>query len=437
MIWFTMAASWAGTTVTVPGDYDNVRAACDDLNVSTIVVEPQSDAGSGTCSVDRELLIQAADPEQRSLLPLLAVGSSGTLTLEGPLEIYEGDSGEGILVWGGSVTATDLLLDGGDRGGAYGLRLNGGEFQAEQLEVRGFWVGLYVQGEASFLEVSGGGLVDNGMAVSVHQDAVQSETLLSGLAISDNSEGIYVKAGGGAVHDSDFKGNEGTALSIGSGAGLELRGNNFIENSAAYGLVTVSSNTSIEDSFFCGNTGAGIVADGVKLQLDHVAFVGNSVAVQGTDATVEASHVSLVADGEGIKMSAGVLDIRDSLLWESAALALEGVSVSGDHNAFQARPPALGEGEGDLEIEDPGFWSEFDEANCIEPPYLGEGSVLLGAASDGEAIGAYGLWSEAQQDDTGLGSGSERTWLSGGCGGSLPAAMLVVALPLLGLRRRR
>ncbi len=436
MSWLLVGLAWAEKTAEVPsGEYATVEAACDDEAVTTIVVQPDAEPG-GSCRVSRDLTIQAADPEQRSAVPLMIV--YGDLTLHGPLEIIEEGGGEAVTVHGGRVSSRDLRLYGGDRGGFYGLRLDGGEFNAEDLQVEGFYQGLYVQGAGSVLEVSGGSLVDNGLAVSTNNAAFGAEVQLEGLDFSGNSEGVYLQAGGGSIRGCSFKKNQGTLISVGSGSGAELVGDLFIENESASGVIYARSDLGISDSYFCGNQGPAIWADGVKVGLDRVGFVANSQALVGVDATVEADHVSLVGDGEGFKLSAGSLKLTNSLLWESAPLAVSGAAVSGDHNAYESEPPSMGPGDGDLEITDPGFWSGFVADDCSNLPWLAEDSVLLGAASDGASIGAYEVWTEEQQD-TGLGDSgadADRSWFSGGCSGALPA-LLVLALPGLALTRRR
>jgi hypothetical protein len=435
MTLWMLSVALAEKTVEVPSSgYPTVEAACDDVDVTTIVVLPEAEPG-GSCLVSRDLTIQAGDPELRSSVPLISV--SGDLVLEGPLEIVEDDSGEAIAVHGGRVTSRDLRLDGGDRGGFYGLRLDGGEFVAVDLEVVGFYQGLYVQGEGSVLRVEGGALSDNGLAVGTNNTALGSHVDLEGLDFTGNDGGVHLQAGGGSITDSRFKGNGGTQISLGSGSSAELAGLAFIENDASSGVIYGESDLAVRDSFFCGNQGPAVWVDGVKVDLVDVGFVANTLALVGTDATVVADHVSLVADGEGFKMSSGSLRLTNSLLWESSAIAADGVSVSGEHNAYPSRPPAMGPGEGDLEITDPGFWSGFVADDCSTRPWLAEDSPLLGAASDGGAIGAYGAWTEEQQD-TGLGDSGAggRSWFSGGCGGALPA-MLVLLIPGLALTRRR
>ena len=190
----------------------------------------------------------------------------------------------------------------------------------------------------------------------------------------------------------------------------------------------------------------------LTLDLDHVAFVqhSGSAALGGSQAPVKANHVSMIANDVGFGIG-DAMTIDNSLAWANDTLADGAGSVAGGYNAYGAgeveQPHST-----DIEIDDPGFAG--DPTTCAQPPYLAEGSVLLGAAGDGSFIGSHGLREGGgpvdSQDsavpesgldsvaDSGGPAREQLTWVSGGCGGGLPAALLLLGGGgLLLLRRRR
>jgi predicted outer membrane repeat protein len=492
----------AALAATVPGDYSTLAAACSAGVTEIELSEGASDGGNcylngSTLTItgvgDRPLVPVSFTVYDGSSLTLVNAsvetgsqilfmvynselyleqvdidasgGSTGVLTLNGgvlegsEVELVGGNGVTLLQVYGGEATeAVVTFRDSGFREARQGLFYSSG-FGPKAVEMS--FAGCLFEGnhftgsEGAVLRVEG---ADTG-------DVYRFEDC----SLSDNSSGdggaVYVEGGQLELTGADFEGNSasGSGGAVHSVDGqLKVVDSSFVGNSAGSrgGAVYVKQPTDgrvvFEQTWLCGNdapAGAGIYGHDLTLDLDHTALVsqGGGAALEGLQVPLKAAHMSLVSNDVGIAIGDS-LTINDSLAWDNSVLADGAGGVSGDYNAYGVGEVENSSGN-DLEIDDPGF--DGDPTSCAHPPWLSEDSVLLGAASDGTFIGAYGQgsggstgdsepdsvpWDESgtpSPDDTGGPQGQTLTWVSGGCTSGVPAASAFVLGLWLLLRRRR
>ena len=406
--------SSAALAATVPGDYSSIGEAC---SAGEAVIEVSSGAvAGGTCYLSGKTVTITGVGDRPTGAAIFQLYDGSSLTLE---NLSFSPAGDTLF----SVYASDLTLSqvSVDTSGTTSkvLGLSGGSVEGTQVEVRGgggtatllqafstedqgasvtFRDSRFSDAPTGMFYASGFGsaplevffkdvvFADNrhaasdGGAVRVEQADAGDTFHFEGCEFTGNSAknggAIYLEYGSLELHDVTFEGNTAT---VGGGG-------------AIYANTLDDKHLGLDDSWLCGNAapeGSALYADDLTLYLDHVALVAQTGggALSGWKSPLIADHMSLVANTIGISISDS-LKVNDSLAWANTLLS-EGVGgVQGDYNAYAVGAVESGSVH-DLEIDDPGF--DGDPTTCAHPPWLSSESVLLGAASDGSYIGAYGV----------------------------------------------
>ena len=231
-------------------------------------------------------------------------------------------------------------------------------------------------------------------------------------------------------------GKDGGAL-YGEGVALSVERGRFCGVETEVGsLISTSSQINITNSVFRNlpiNTPI-LAGQGAGLMLVNNTFVDNAGPILGgLFSSLEFINNAVVS---GTKLNAGEeptnLSFGYNLFYDN---------VAGDYG------PGIEVGEGNLLNVEPGFSAAFSEdpTNCAVDPLPAQGSALLDAGEpsildkDGTRsdIGAFGGPSAEDTEVSWSPTESTDLTLMGGCSGGQGLAAFLLALPMLGLNRKR
>lgn len=313
-------------------------------------------------------------------------------------------------------------------------------------------------GEGASVVVEGGAFVDNisrndGGAIYVYGSSVA----LDGVVFDGNTAATY-----------------GGALTADASAPLIVANSEFYGNTAKKGGALDTSGTlEVVGSIFCQNeastdNGSAVYSTGSAATYQVTSFQdhpGRAVAGSSMSST-SFTHVTFVDNEIAFAPGGGELVVQDSLLWQNDQHFETGWTfATWLYDAWDTRPAIVPDAADQLEITDPGFVEEFEQARAdgdCAIPFLTRDSVLLEKASDGLHIGAFGPDEHGGDDsgvtfgdsgdDSGIGPDSDPsdsspddsgrldsatpdpdppvTWVAGGCRGPASAFLLAGILLL-------
>lgn len=446
----------AAATLTVPGDYADLPAACAAAADGDVIEVTSTPAVSGAvCTLSVAATVRGVGDHPKVPTVLLSKGSDGSLvehvqlvTTSGwPLKVEDSHvtvrdvlvldtTGASMGLEDGTLVVEDSVFEGNRSSGYAGGILTSG---VVELEVhRTTFEGNSSDLQAGAIYITGGTLW---VTESLFVD-------------NEGPEAAAIRSAGAEVwiEDSRFEGHagEGNLIRTDGAPTLELVGVEVVGNALSgqgYVAAQYHQEFRIDGSWFCGNApipglSRGLVRTlGGPLEITGSGFMGHgggdwalitAVDFEGVDedVTLQGNTFFDNAPDDGVVFTTdGTLRMTDNLLVTNSDIADNDADIAyeGGGNVWidtWADAVVAAQFTNEItDLDDPGWDELFTGTDCDDRPYLSSDSPALG-------VGAYGT------RDPGDALSPGDRWVEGGCSTSPSTAWGLGGLALLLLRRR-